>query len=147
MFRRLTAWVAVGGLVTLLAGFAAAQGAKKPDGTVKLSEGTVAVGIGWTWGKGVLTYQGKTYPFKVEGVSVLEVGVTKAEATGDVFNLKKLDDFNGVYGAAGAEATGVKGAGVTALRNKAGVVLELKSVTKGANLKLALEGLKLALDK
>ena len=146
MSRRLSAWVAVGGMVTLLFGSAVAQDAK-PDATVKLSEGTIAVGIGWSWGKGVLTYQGKTYPFKVEGLTVGEVGVTKAEAAGDVFNLKKLEDFNGVYGTAGLEGTAYKGAGLTALRNKEGVVLQLKSVTKGANIKVAIEGLKLALEK
>jgi hypothetical protein len=39
MFRRLTAWVVVGGVLALLAGSALAQGAKKADATVKLSEG------------------------------------------------------------------------------------------------------------
>ena len=134
-------------MLALLAGSALAQGAKKPDATVKLSEGSVAVGIGWSWGKGVLTYKGKTHPFKVEELSVGEVGITKAEATGNVFSLKKIEDFSGLYRAAGVEGTAVKGAGVTALQNAKGVVIELKSATKGANLKLALEGLKLALEK
>jgi hypothetical protein len=147
MFRRQTAWVAVGGMLVLLAGSAMAQGAKKADATVKLSEGSVAAGIGWTWGRGVLTYKGKTYPFKVEGLSVGELGVTKAEATGNVFTLKNLEDFSGIYRAAGAGATAVKGAEAMALQNEKGVVIELKSATKGASLKFALEGLKLALEK
>jgi hypothetical protein len=147
MVRRLSAWVAVGGVVALLIGSAVAQDAKKPDATVKLSEGTVAVGIGWSWGKGVLTHQGKTYPFKVDGLTVGEVGITKAEATGEVFNLKKVEDFSGVYGTAGLEGTAYKGAGITALRNKEGVVITLKSTTKGASIKVAVEGLKLALEK
>jgi hypothetical protein len=147
MVRRLSAWVAVGGLVALLIGSAVAQDAKKPDATLKLSEGSVAVGIGWSWGKGVLTYKGKTYPFKVEGLTVGEVGVTKAEATGNVFNLKKVEDFSGVYGTAGLEGTAYKGAGLTALRNKEGVVIQLKSTTKGASIKVAVEGLKLTLEQ
>ena len=153
MARRVTAWVVAAGMSVLLVGSALAQaqapapGAQKPDGTVKLTEGSAAVGIGWSWGKGVLTYKGKTYPFKVEGLSVLEVGVTKAEATGQVFNLKKLEDFGGVYRAAGAEATAGKGKGVTALQNGAGVNLQLKSTTKGANLKLGLDGLKVTLEQ
>jgi hypothetical protein len=147
MLRRVTTWIAVGGMVALLVGSAVAQGAKKPDGTVKLTEGSVAVGIGWSWGKGVLTYKGKTYPFKVEGVSVGEVGVTKAEATGNVFSLKNVEDFSGIYRAAGAGGTAVKGGEATALQNEKGVVIELKSATKGASLKFALEGLKLALEK
>ena len=95
----------------------------------------------------MLTYKGKTYPFKIEGLSVGEVGVTKAEATGNVFTLKNLEDFNGIYRAAGVGGTAVKGGGATALQNEKGVVIELKSATKGASLKLALEGLKLALEK
>jgi hypothetical protein len=147
MSRRLILGVVVGGLVALLAGSVPAQNAKKPDGTVKLSEGTVAVGIGWSWGKGTLTYKGKAHPFKIEGLSVLDVGIAKAEATGNVFNLKKVEDFSGIYRAASAGGPAVKGATATALQNDKGVVIELKSATKGAELKVALEGLKLALDK
>ena len=146
MIRRSTAWVAIGAMVALLAGSAGAQDAKKRDATLTLSEGSVAVGIGWSWGKGTLSYKGKTYPIKIEGLSVGEVGVTKAEVTGNVFNLKKLDDFNGIYAAGSAAGTAVKGAGITALKNEHGVGIELKSKTKGANLKLAAEGLKLSVD-
>lgn len=145
--RRLITGVVLGGFVALAAGPVPAQDAKKPDATVKLSEGTVAAGIGWSWGKGTLTYKGKAHPFKVEGLSVGDVGISKAEATGNVFNLKKVEDFSGVYRAAGVGGTAVKGVGATALQNDKGVVIELKSATKGAELKVALEGLKLALGK
>jgi hypothetical protein len=74
------------------------------------------------------------------------VGMTKAEATGKVYNLKKLEDFEGVYAAAGAEATAGKGVGAAALVNKNGVKVNLKSVTKGASLKLAAEGIKVKLE-
>ena len=57
----------------------------------------VAVGLGWSWGKGTLEFQGKTYPVKISGLSVAEVGVTKAEASGKVYNLKSIADFDGVY--------------------------------------------------
>jgi hypothetical protein len=72
---------------------------------------------------------------------------TKAEATGNVFGPKKLEDFSGLYRAAAAGGTAVKGAEITALQNEKSVVIELKSTTKGASLKLDLEGLKLALEK
>ena len=147
MGRQAIAWIGAGTLVAVLLGSAVAQDGKKPDATIRLSEGSVAAGIGWSWGKGTLTYKGKSYPLKVEGLSVGEVGVTKAEARGDVFNLKKVEDFPGLFAAAGAEGTAVKGAGVTVLRNERGVSITLKSTTKGANLKLAAEGLKLAFEK
>jgi hypothetical protein len=146
MNRRLVASITLAGIIALLAGTAAAK-EKTPDATLKLSEGSVAVGVGWSWGKGELTFKGKTYHFKIDGLSVAEVGVTKAEATGKVYNLKKLEDFSGVYAAAGAEGTAGKGAGVSSLRNDHGVVINLKTMTKGANLKLAAEGIKVTLEK
>lgn len=90
---------------------------------------------------------GRTYPVKISGVSVAEVGFTKAEATGSVYNLKSIEDFDGVYAAAGAEGTAGKGAGVSSLRNTKGVVINLKSETKGANIKIAGEGLKLEIER
>src|SRR5256712_13448416 len=81
MRRLMIGVVAVGGLFAILAGLAGAQ-PKKPDATLTLSEGSVAAGIGFTWGKGRLSYKGKTYSIKVDGLSVGEVGVTRATARG-----------------------------------------------------------------
>ena len=120
---------------------------KKPDATLKLTEGQVALGIGWSWGKGVLSYKGKNYPFKVAGLSVGDVGVSKAEATGKVYNLKKLSDFDGNYVSAAAEATVAVGAGATAMKNDKGVEIHLLPKTKGVNLKLAGEGVNFTLEK
>jgi len=146
MRRVVIGLVAIGSLVSLLVGLAAAQ-AQKPDATIELSEGSVAIGIGFSWGKGTLTYQGKKYPVKVEGLSVGEVGVTRATAAGDVKNLKKLADFDGNYVAAGAGGTVGGGASISAMKNQNGVVIELKSTTQGASLKLAASGIKLSVVK
>lgn len=118
-----------------------------PDATLTLSEGSVAAGIGWSWGKGHLMYQGKTHPFRLEGLSVGEVGVTKAKAEGKVYGLKNLEDFEGVYGAASAEITAQEGQGATVVMNPKGVRIVLTSKTSGASLKVAAEGLKLKLEK
>ncbi len=91
-------------LFLCLSGLAVAQD-KMPDATLTMSEGQVAFGIGFSWGKGVLTYQGKEYPFKVDGLSVVDIGITKATSSGKIYNLKKLEDFNGNYTAASAEGT------------------------------------------
>ena len=120
---------------------------KKVDAVLKLTEGSVAAGIGWSWGHGTLTYMGKSYRVKVEGLTVGEVGMTNAKAKGNVYNLKKLEDFNGVYAAGGAGATAGKGRGAGALTNANGVSILLTSITKGASLKIAAEGLKLEIEK
>ncbi len=136
--------VAAGSLVAALAGLAVAQGGTS-DATLTLSEGSVAAGIGFSWGKGTLSYGGKTYPVKVQGLSVGEVGVTRATAKGDVSNLARLEDFSGNYVAVGAGATAAGGAGVTVMRNQNGVVIEMTSTTQGASLRLGAEGLRLTL--
>lgn len=145
MRRSIVTLIAIGGLVMLLNGLALAQA--KTDGTLTLSEGSVAAGIGWSWGKGTLSYQGKTYPVKVEGLTVGEVGITRATATGKVSNLKKVEDFSGTFTAGSAGATVGGGAEATIMKNQNGVVIELKSTTQGASLKLGAQGLKLSLTK
>ncbi len=133
-------------LFLCLSGLAIAQ-EKKVDATLTMSEGQLAFGIGFSWGKGVLTYEGKEYPFKVTGLSVVDIGITKATSAGKVYNLKKLEDFNGNYTAASAEGTVAGGAGALTMKNQNGVVIDLVSTTQGVNLKLSLEGVKITLEK
>src|SRR5947207_4028574 len=86
----------------------------KPDATLRLSTGGFALGVGVNWGSGTLTYRGKDYPVKVKGLSVGRVGATSSSASGEVFNLKHLQDFNGHYTVRGAGTRGVTlGAGRT----------------------------------
>ena len=99
-------------------------------------------------GKGCPDIEGEKLPVpKVGGLSVLDVGITKAEAEGKVYNLKKLEDFNGTYVSAAAEATVGVGAGATSMKNGNGVVIQLFPKTKGVNLQLAGEGVKFTLEK
>lgn len=145
MRRAVTSLIVVGTFL-MLSGLAMAQDSR-PDATLKLSGDSVAAGVGFTWGKGVLTYQGKDYPFKVDGLSVGNVGITVAEASGQVYRLKKLQDFSGNYTSVSAGATLAGGGSVTAMRNQNGVEITLTSTTQGLNVKLAAEGVKISLLK
>jgi hypothetical protein len=136
--------VGVVSIVVAVAGFAVAQ-AQSPDATPSLTEGSVAVGIGFNWGNGTLTYRGETYPVKVEGLSVGDVGVTRASAMGIVFNLTNVSDISGIYRAIGAGISVGKGAGVMTMENQKGVVIKLSSTTEGLNFKAAAEGVRLTL--
>ncbi len=139
--------VAVLVVALVVPGMVSAQANPKVDATIELTKGQVAVGIGWSWGSGTLTYKGKKYPVKVEGLSVVDIGVTKAKASGKVYYLDKIENFNGVYETVAAEGTIGVGVGVTRLRNKTGVMIDLVTKTKGVNFKLAPEGVKLELKK
>ena len=58
-----------------------ARAEDQPDATIKLHGGSVAVGIGYSWGGGTLTYKGKTYEVEVKGLSVGDVGATDIQAS------------------------------------------------------------------
>jgi hypothetical protein len=115
----------------------------KPAAILELTQTSVALLIGYTWGSGTLTFQGKTYPVEIDGLSLLALGVVQAKASGEVYNLKAAEDFNGTYVAGSIEGTAVAGAGATTMRNQNGVVIHLFTTTEGLNLKLAPEGIRL----
>ncbi|MGO9018524.1 MAG: DUF1134 domain-containing protein [Syntrophobacteraceae bacterium] len=142
--------VVILGLFLVSGGLAAAQSEVNSglpwDGLVKLSTTSVGVGIGAHWGSGTLTQAGKEYPLKVEGLSVGNVGITKATALGEVYNLKKISDINGQYASVGAGATvGGGGAGIT-MKNANGVVIHVVTTTEGVNFSLGTQGITITLE-
>jgi len=138
--------VAVLAVFLCFSGMDTAQ-AEQPDATLTMSQGQFAVGIGWSWGNGVLTYKGQEFPFKIKGLTVVDIGITRATSSGKVYNLKKLEDFNGNYVSGAAEGTLAGGAGALSMKNQNGVVIDLVSTTQGVNLKLAVGGVDITLEK
>jgi hypothetical protein len=121
-----------------------------PEATLRLSGGSFALGIGFSWGKGTLTYKGKDYPVSVNGLSLGKVGITGASAYGEVYNLKKLQDFSGHYHAGGAGRRGVtlaSGQKATAMTNQAGVTVLLASTQRGVDVNLSGGGVDMQLKK
>ena len=118
-------------------GFAARHSHEsKADATLRLSGGSFALGIGFNWGKGTLTYKGKDYPVKVKGLSVGKVGMTGVEVNGEVFNLHNLRDFDGHYNYGGSGMRGVtlaSGHTGTLMSNQAGVIIRISATQKGVD--------------
>src|SRR5262245_33939401 len=71
----------------------------EPDAKLALEAKSLALGIGYIWGSGTLDYGGKTYPVSAHGFLVLALGFTSVTASGEVYNLKSLSDFDGQYDA------------------------------------------------
>jgi uncharacterized protein YjeT (DUF2065 family) len=121
----------------VIAGFTqAATQHSKPDATLRMSGGSFALGIGFRWGSGTLTYKGKDYPVKVNGLSIGKVGITNASAYGEIYNLKNLQDFNGHYNVGAAGTRGVTlggGRKTTTMTNQAGVIVGLASTQQGVD--------------
>ncbi len=129
----------------LLAGFA--QVASAADATVRFSGGSIAAGIGWSWGKGTLTYKGKDYPISVKGLSLGKVGITGVTTSGEVLNLKKLQDFDGNYTGVGAGITLAGGRSAVTIKNQNGVRVRVISTTRGADLTIGVGGVDMKIKK
>jgi len=144
-----TTWFTVIGLgLAVVAGSTVAIAAKNDTtGTVTVESKSVALGIGVSWGDGVLTFRGKTHKFSVDGLSVVDLGIAKVSARGTVKNLKNLEDFSGNYVAAGAGAAVGGGASVVALKNQNGVEMKLTATTQGVKLALATAGIDVKLKQ
>jgi hypothetical protein len=149
MIRKTMMLFAVLGLGTafLLAARSTAPAQGDTSGKVTLESKSVAVGVGVSWGDGVLEYRGKKYPFTLEGLSVLDLGVAKVTARGEVKNLKKLEDFTGNFAMVAAGGAAGGGAGAALLKNQNGVEMALKATGQGVVLSAAQGGVDVKLKK
>lgn len=120
--------------------------AETPSATATFSGKSIAVGVGYTWGKGVMSYKGHTYPFTSKGLSALGAGAEKMTGTAEIYNLNAATDLTGVYWAveAGGALT-TMGGGTATLRNKHGVTIKLHTEDKGLDINLAGSGVDIAL--
>src|SRR5258706_710287 len=141
MFRSTMAAIAA---AFVLAMPVAASADEAPDATLEISGGSVAAGIGYTWGKGTLRYDGRSIPVTFKGLSLAAVGGESIRASGDVYHLAKLADFEGNYTAASAGATVAGGGSVAAMQNQNGVVIKLRSTGQGLQFNLSVEGVAFA---
>jgi hypothetical protein len=128
-------------LVMAVATISVAAQKATPSGKVTVESTSIAAGVGISWGDGKLTLKGKTYPFSVDGLSLVDWGISKVSATGDVYNLSDPAKFAGTYVAAEAGLTLAGGMGGMVLRNQDGVIMHLRSVSQGAQLQLGTSGL------
>jgi hypothetical protein len=133
---------------------ATAEGVKEPPyskpypmGFVSITLKHVGAGVGVEWGKGVLTYKGKKYTFKVKGIQVGTVGISKVTAKGEVYNLFDLAEFPGQYGAVAAGAAIIKGKEAQDFKNPKGVHIVFKGTQKGLNLAFGPEGFSIRMEE
>jgi hypothetical protein len=121
--------------------------AQTPADVIEMSGGSVSAGVGFTWGRGTLIFQGKRYPLRISGVSLVSVGVTDYTAAGSFDVPRSPADIDGIYSPVAAGATLGGGEDIAAMRNQRGVVIHLTSTTSGLGLSLAAEGMKIRLEK
>jgi len=113
---------------------AASIAGQRPVGTVTLSEEFVG---GAGAGNGTLHFQGRSHDFRMVGTVVGPGGAARIQAQGEVYNLRRIEDFTGLY----SQGTGVQGLNTARtdelwMQNSAGVVMHLRGTQMGVTLSL-----------
>jgi hypothetical protein len=124
--------------------------AQEPDGTVKITRRSVAEAVGLSWGDGVLTFKEKEYVFTFQAGGLLrevDPGISVAEVSGQVFNLKNLQDFNGNYKIVKAEGSVGAGGALATIKNQNGVVVNVTATTGGHKFTLGADGMTIELKR
>ncbi len=120
---------------------------RRPDASLRLSGTSVAAGLGWSWEKGVLVYRGRRHAFTVDGPAVNALGGAGSQATGNVYNLRRLEDFEGIYRRTGSDGAARGNGGVAAMRNAKGVRIELRATAHGLEALAGADGMTITREK
>jgi hypothetical protein len=140
-------WVLAIGMAAglLMAAASPLSRAQMPDATLELSAGADSVGLGYTWARGTLRYRGQSYPFRLNGLSVVDMNVP-LEAIGVVPHLARLEDFDGTYTEVEVDAELAAEGCNRAIENQHGVLIGLQSTTQGLQFEPSLLGVSIGLD-
>lgn len=121
--------------------------AAPPDATISFDAQQMRLIIGGSGGKGVLSFQGKQYPFTMSGASLGGIGYTGVNGVGNVHFLTRVEDFSGTYQGIGVGAAFVKGKGSSSFENSKGVVISTKSSSDGLALNLGVSAVTIKLEQ
>jgi hypothetical protein len=104
-------------------------------GNIRVTVVKAGVIAGAGAGRGVLTYRGREYPFRVYGLSLgVTAGASVMRLTGRVAGLRDVKEFSGTYDAVGGGGAWIGGLGGAQLSNGKGVVITLQGVEAGMEL-------------
>jgi hypothetical protein len=122
------------------------SGDLKQSGKIEINQVQVAFLFSGNLGGGKLHYGGKSYDFSIGGLGVGGIGASSIDAVGEVYNLNKLEDFEGAYGQARyGFAVVEKSAGELWLENPAGVYIRVNAKRAGLALSLGADAVYIGL--
>ncbi|MDA9432293.1 hypothetical protein [Bradyrhizobium sp. CCBAU 51627] len=111
---------------------------------VKIVKAGLLVGGGA--GSGVLSYRGRSYPFRVTGMSLgITAGATVGRLEGWASGIRDVRDFAGTYSSVGGGGSLVGGVGGIQLRNDNGVVMILQGPKAGLEMAANLSAIVISL--
>jgi hypothetical protein len=119
-----------------------------PSGLVTVNLKSVALGVGANFGDGVLTYQGRNYPFSISGLSLVDIGISSFTGAGKVYDLRSPGDLTGTYAAGQATFAIAGGATAMSMKNDKGVnivILKNEGQESGTQLSVGPAGMKITM--
>ena len=103
--------------------------------------------LGLGRGKGVLTFRGHRYPFRVSGMSFgATISASTTQLVGQALNLRSPSDIVGTYTAIGVGGAFAGGASSVVLQNSMGVILNLQGLKVGVELSAAVGGMQITME-
>ena len=133
---RMTAMLISAAMLVLATSAAYAQS----TGTVRFKVAKAGFIVGVGGGTGTLTFRGRTYPLRADGIGVGTIGVAGGDLVGTASNLRTATDIVGTYSAAGAGLAVAGGARALTLQNSNGVILRLQGRQAGFEASLGMGG-------
>jgi len=113
--------------------------------SVVFAKAGLIVGVGR--GRGVLTYRGRDYPFRVSGLSLgITAGASAMRLTGHISGLRDVKDFSGTYDAVGGSGALIGGAGGVQMTNAKGVTISLQGPVAGLEFAANRSGVRISLQ-
>jgi hypothetical protein len=135
-------------LVMLLASVVLTRPSHAVTGYVHVEFVKAGLIVGAGFGRGVLTYHGRDYRFRISGLSLgLTAGASTTRLYGRASNLHQLSDFAGTYFAVGLGGAWVAGAGGVRLMNDKGVTITLQGIRAGLEVAANLSGFSIAFEQ
>jgi len=131
--------------VLTVAGLSTASQAETGSVRVVFAKAGFIVGVGG--GRGILTFRGHNYPFRVSGMSFgATIGASTNKMIGQALNMRAPGDIAGSYSTIGAGGAVAGGAGGVQLQNAKGVILQLHGVKAGVELSASVGGVEITME-
>lgn len=116
------------------------------SGGVRLKIVKAGLLVGGGVGRGVLIYRGRTYPFRLSGISLgITAGATIGRLEGRASGIRDVSDFAGSYSSVGGGAALVGGLNGVHLRNEKGVTMVLQGPKAGLEFAANISGITISL--
>lgn len=116
------------------------------SGDVRLKIVKAGLLVGGGVGSGVLIYRGRTYPFRLSGISLgITAGATVGRLEGRASGIREVSDFAGSYSSVGGGAALVGGLSGVHLRNEKGVTVVLQGPKAGLEFAANISGIRISL--